>query len=181
LAEYKEVELLSIGKTRVYLPPNTKIATMLRKKYEGRYPSQPVKQIRKAVPKGQPAEYESILQMDGPEFEAWKGEKERIDNERWDEANALNFLFSLRDVETPADFDAEAQFGDEARFIDPDWEPRAGKLGVKLDYIEWVVLANSHDQNVVSDAMNQLLGLDQEVVDDVKASFPDTVEGPDAP
>ena len=170
MAEYKEVELLSIGKTRVYLPPNTKIATMLRKKYEDRYPPQPVKMLRKATPKGAPPEFEPIKQMDGPEFEAWQKEKEAIDNERWDEANSLNFLFSLRDVEVPDGFDADAQFGDEARFIDPDWAPRSGKLGIKLDYIEWVVLANSHDQNVVSEAMNQLLGLDQEVVDDVHES-----------
>lgn len=168
--------MFSIGKTRVYMPPNTKIATMLRKKYAKRYPAQPSNQIKLATPKGQPAQYETILTANGPAYDAWRAECVAVDEERFEEANGLNFLFSLKDVEVPDDFDANVQFGDEARFIDSEWQPRPGTLGRKLDYIEWVVLANSHDQAVVSAAMNQLLGLDQEVVDDVIDTFPDSME-----
>lgn len=177
MEEYKEVELFSIGKTRVYIPPNTKIASMLRKKYADRYPAQPAQQIKLATQKGQPAEYETILTATGPEYEAWRRACDAIDDERFTEANGLNFLFALRDVDVPGDFDADTQFGDEARFIDPDWKPRTGKLGRKLDYIEWVVLANSHDQALVSSAMNQLIGIEPEVVADVKDTFPDNVAG----
>lgn len=176
MTDYKEVKLFSIGKARVYLPPNTKIATMLRKKYAKRYPLQPSEQMKLAGPKGQSAQYETILIASGPAYDAWRAECDAIDEERFEEANGLNFLFSLKDVEVPDDFDVDVQFGDEARFIDPEWQPRPDTLGRKLDYIEWVVLANSHDQAVVSAAMNQLLGLDQEVVDDVIDTFPDNVE-----
>jgi hypothetical protein len=175
--EYKDVDLLSIGQVRVYLPPNTKIASMLRKKYAHLYPPQPVKMIKLATGKGQPAEYEPIRQESGPEFEAWRAECDQLDDRRFEEANNLNFLFSLRDVVVPDDFDVEAQFGRRARFIDPKWKPTPGEFGRDMDYLEWIVLANSHDQTAVSVAMNQLLGLDQEVVDDVKDSFPDQVAG----
>jgi hypothetical protein len=177
VALFKEVELFSIGKTRVYLPPNTKITTMLRKKYADRYPPQPSKQIKLATPKGQKEEYETILIVDGPKYDAWRKECDAIDAERWDEGEGLNYLFSLKDVVVPDDFDVEAQVGDEARYIDPDWKPRPDKLGRKLDYIEWIVLGNSHDQDVVGAALRQLLGLDQEVVQDVIDTFPDQVAG----
>lgn len=177
MTDYKEVELKSIGKTRVYLPPNTKIATMLRKRYASRYPLQPVDRLPLATPKGQPQQYEDILINNGPKYDAWRKECDLVDDARFEDANGLNFLFSLKDVVVPDGFDADEQFGDEARYIDPEWKPRTGKLGVKLDYIEWVVLANSHDQNAVSTAMNQLLGLDQEVVEDVIDTFPGDVEG----
>lgn len=150
---------------------------MLRKKYAKRYPPQPSDQIKLATPKGQSAQYETILIAKGPAYEAWRAECDAIDGERFEEANGLNFLFSLKDVEVPGDFDVDAQFGDEARYIDPDWQPKPDELGRKLDYVEWVVLGNSSDQATVSAAMNQLLGLDQEVVDDVIDTFPDNVEG----
>jgi hypothetical protein len=175
--DYKEVELLSIGTVRVYIPPNTKISTMLRKKYAKRYPPQPVKMLPLATPKGQAPQSEPIKQNDGPEFDAWRKECDQIDDDRWAELNDLNFLFSLKDVVVPDGFDVEAQFGEEARFIDPEWEPKEGKFGRKMDYLDWVVLGNSTDQTTVTNAMNQLLALDQEVVNDVKDGFPDTVEG----
>jgi len=174
---FNEVALKSVGKSRVHLPPNVRITTMLRKRYARRYPPQPSNQIKLATPKGQPAEYETILIARGPEYDAWRVECDVIDAERYTEGEGLNYLFALKDVVVPDDFDADAQFGDEVRYVDPDWKPRGGDLGRKLDYIEWVVLANSHDQNVVSLAMNQLLGLDQEVVDDVVNTFPDNMEG----
>ena len=175
MAAYKDIVLQSIGKVRVYRPPNMKIHRMVSAKY--RYPPQPTKEIEMYRGKNEPKEKETILLVEGPEFDAWKGECTSIDEARYTEINDFNYLYALKDVEMPGEFDPEAEFGDFARMLDENWKPRGGSNGRRLDYLEWVVMGLSDDAAVVSNAMSELMGIEQEVVDDVKASFPGDVEG----
>jgi hypothetical protein len=50
-------------------------------------------------------------------------------------------------------------------------------MGRKLDYIEWVVCGYAEDEIKVGNAMSRLLGINEEVVQDVKDSFQDPLEG----
>lgn len=172
---YKDVVLKSIGKTRVYRPPNMRIHRMVSAKYK--YPPQPTSQVEMYRGKGQPKDVETILLVEGPEFDAWKAECDAIDERRFAEINEYNYLFALKDVSVPDDFDADAEFGEFARAIDPLWSSRPGDTGRKLDYLEWVVMGLADDETEVGNALNELLGLDMEVVNDVKSNFPGDVEG----
>lgn len=178
MAQYKDIVLLSIGKARVYRPPNMKIHRMISAKYK--YPDQPTTTVEMYRGKGQPKEKETILIVEGPEFDAWKGECDSIDKARHTEINDYNYLYALKDVVVPDDFDADIDPGTFARLIDKAWQPRPGTTGRKLDFLEWVVLGMSDDSTAVSDAIDELNGISQEVVDDVKDSFPGDVEGESA-
>jgi len=175
VAQYKDVVLLSIGEVRVYRPPTMKINRMVSAKYK--YPPQPTSTLEMYRGKGQPKEAETILLVEGPEFDAWRGECDAIDQARFVEINDCNYLFALKDVVVPHSFDADVDFGDFARMVDETWQPRDGKRGRTLDYLEWIVLGIGDDIITVGDAMDELLGISQEVVDDVKESFPGDVEG----
>jgi hypothetical protein len=175
MATYKDVTLQSIGKVRVYRPPNMKIHRLVSGKYK--YPPQPTSEIEMYRGKNEPKEKETILLVEGPEFDAWREECDALDAARFAEINDANYLYALKDVSLPADFDPEAEFGDFARLLDEDWKPRGGPNGRRLDYLEWVVMGTGDDAAIVSEALNSLLGIDQEVVDDVKDSFPGDVEG----
>ena len=175
MAQYKDAVLLSIGEVRVYRPPTMKINRMVSAKYK--YPPQPTTTLEMYRGKGQPKESETILLVEGPEFDAWREECDAIDQARYTEINDNNYLYALKDVVVPDDFDAEADFGKFARRIDKAWKPREGEDGRVLDYLEWVVLGVGDDTVTVGDAMDELLGISQEVVDDVKESFPGDVAG----
>lgn len=181
MAAYKDVILKSIGKVRVHRPPNMKIHRMVSAKYH--YPPQPTKQVEMYRGKNEPPDIETILMVEGPEYDAWKGECDSIDAARFGEINEYNFLFALRDVKVPDGFDVEAEYGEFARSIDPNWNPRpriVPNLANKLDYLEWVVLGLSDDETTVGEALNELLGIDLEVVQDIKDNFQGDVEGPAA-
>jgi hypothetical protein len=147
-----------------------KIHRMVSGKYK--YPPQPTSTVEMYRGKNEPKEKETILLVEGPEFDAWKGECDAIDAARFEEINDYNYLYALKGVEVPDSFDVEGDIGDFARMIDESWKPRPGKNGRKLDYLEWVVLGTSDDSVAVSNAVDELMGISQEVVDDVKDSFP---------
>jgi hypothetical protein len=63
---------------------------------------------------------------------------------------------------------------------DPDWKPRTGKSGRKLDYIEWDLLGNPADAILVQEIRAQMMGIDMGAVDSIEASFRGKVEGEDA-
>ena len=175
MAQYKDVVLLSIGEVRVYRPPTMKINRMVSAKYK--YPLQPTTSVEMYRGKNQPKKKETILLVEGPEFDAWREECDAIDQARYTEINDNNYLYALKDVVVPDSFDADADFGDFARMVDEAWKPRDGKRGRTLDYLEWIVLGIGDDTITVGDAMDELLGISQEVVDDVKDSFPGDVAG----
>jgi hypothetical protein len=175
MAAYKDVVLQSVGKVRVYRPPNMKIHRMVSAKYH--YPPQPTRDVEMYRGKNEPKEVETVLIVEGPEFDAWRGECDSIDEARFTEINDYNYLYALKDVKMPDDFDPETEFGEFARMLDENWKPRGGSNGRRLDYLEWVVMGLADDATVISEALNELLGISQEVVDDVKDSFPSDVEG----
>lgn len=175
MANYKDVELSSVGTVRVYRPPNMRINRMVSKKYK--YPPQPTATVEMYRGKDLPSDQEVILLVEGPEYDAWKAECDAIDQERFSEIGEWTNLYALKDIVPPEDFDVDAEFGDFARAMDDTWKPRPGTMGRKLDYIEWVVLGFADDEIKVGEALNELMGISQEVVDEVKASFQGDLEG----
>ena len=109
---------------------------------------------------------------DDPEYLA---QKQVVETQRMAALQEAYTLFALKDVVVPEDFDITEEFGDELSYLDPDWKPREGKSGRKLDYIDYILLAGSADNLRVSEAINELVSIDQEVVDAIEASFQDDV------
>lgn len=141
-------------------------------------PPQPRMDVKLATAKGQPAEYETLLIAEGPKFDAWEAECDGVRETIREEEDEQSYLFALKDVKVPDEFDIESEYGDMIRYKSPNWKPRIGKIGRKLDYLEWIVMGYSDDAVMVSQALNELAGISQEVVDDVKATFPGDVEKP---
>lgn len=111
----------------------------------------------------------SILRMaieDDPDYLAECAVVGERRNKAWHEGYVLT---ALKNLKVPDDFDMEAEWGDELRYFDPDWEPRQGKMGRKLDYIEFSL--SSGDLNIVSDTINEMMGIDTEVIDAIEDSF----------
>ncbi len=109
---------------------------------------------------------------DDPEYLA---QKQAVETRRMVALQEAYTLFALKKVVVPESFDITEEFGDELSYLDPDWEPRQGKSGRKLDYVDFILLANSNDTLLVSEAINELVSIDQEVVADIEASFQDDV------
>ena len=82
----------------------------------------------------------------------------------------LSILLALRSVEVPEDFDV-MEFSSELQYMDPDWKPRDGEMGQKLDYIEFVLLAAPRDQLLVQEIVNDMCAIDQEEIAQVADSF----------
>lgn len=143
-------------------------------------PEQPTMEVELATAKNSPKEYETLLIAEGPKFDEWKAECDGIRETIREEEDEQSYLFALRDVKVPDEFDIESEYGDMIRYKSPNWKPRAGKIGRKIDYLEWVVMGYSDDAVIVSQALNELAGISQEVVDDVKSTFPGDVEEPTA-
>ncbi len=109
---------------------------------------------------------------DDPEYLA---QKQVVETQRMAVLQEAYTLFALKGVVVPEDFDITEKFGDELSYLDPDWRPREGKSGRKLDYVDYILLANSNDTLLVSEAINELVSIDQEVVDAIEDSFQDDV------
>lgn len=105
---------------------------------------------------------------DDPAYLAQCAEVQAKKNVAWNEAYTLA---ALKKVTVPDDFDMEAEWGEELRYLDPDWQPRTGKIGRKLDYIEFVLCANANDLSLISDKINKMMGIDTEVVESIEDSF----------
>lgn len=163
---YKDVELTSGKTVRVYAPPVIKILAMLRKKYPA---------VEKVIVTEDTVAGGSVTVIieDDPQYLSDVGERNEKIN---DETDELCLLFALKDEEAPADFDIESH-SVILRYMYPMWNPREGKVGCKLDWLEWVLLANMADEARVQKAINSLISVDQEVVESTKESFQREVEG----
>jgi hypothetical protein len=82
-------------------------------------------------------------------------------------------LFGLPDVEVPDNWQPPLC---ELAYIAPDWKPRDGQQGRKLDYIEWELLRNPLDHQKVIATINALAIVPEEAVDAIEDTFPGDVE-----
>jgi len=104
----------------------------------------------------------------------------QIDARRDDLFSEMYMLMALREVTVPEDFNI-GLLAETLQYADPDWEVREGAAGRKLDYIEWELLADTDDYNLVTSAIAELSGVDTEEVEAVEASFPGDMEGQTPP
>lgn len=163
---YKEVELTTGKVVRVYPPPALRVYKMLEK----RYPEPQKKIVTEKTATGREI---SMVIEDDPEYElAVKVWEEKIE----DEADGLRALFALKDEKVPDDFDMSL-YSAILNYSNPDWKPREGASGRKLDWIEWELLGNPADASRVAVAINDLISVDMEEVETIEKSFPDQVEG----
>lgn len=165
MAKYKDVTLSDGQEIRVYVPPSIKLAQMLMASYPD--PKPPIVES-KTVTGGT---IKMIIE-DDPDY---LKEKDRIEELRNEKLNELTALFSLKDVEVPEDWNM-GEFDWLALYVDPDWSPRKGYHGRKLDYIEWDLLGNPADTILIQEARAEMAGIDFGVVDQIEASFRGDVE-----
>jgi len=169
---YRDIELIDGRTVRLYRPPYMRIQENVGK----RLPPEPQPPIivettkaGKRIP-GPP-------QLDDPDYlaahEAW-------DRQFDEEVDKMGSLFMFKDVEVPEDWDVEAEVGAEMRYFDPDWAPREGPIGRKLDYIQWSILEIGDNVGLVTRTLAEMSGIDLREVAANEASFPDQVEEPPA-
>ena len=165
--DHKDVELTDGRVVRVYSPPHVRISGILEKRHPRPQPLV-VKETTKAGK-------EIVMTIDDdPEYLAKLNEWNRVRNE---EADELGSLFMFKDEVPPDDWDVEAEVGDEVRYFDPDWQPREGKVGRKLDYIQWTIMDDLVNSKNVTQALRELAGIDLEEVERNIDSFRGPVEG----
>ena len=168
MAQYMDITLVDGMEVRVYRPPNRRIIAMVEKKY----PRPQVPTVTEVTKSGT----EITMELnDDPQYLKDLEEWEETVNE---EVDQFGSLFMFKDVVVPEDWDPEAEFGEEVRwYSDPEWEPREGKIGRKLDYIQWVILGDVTNANRVINAIAEMSGIDLEEVASEEASFRGEVEG----
>jgi len=162
MPEFIEVKLSNDKSVRVYAPPSVRLSQLLAEKYPD--PSPPIRESKTVTG--------DIIKMtidDDPEY---LREKKRIEELRMKEIGELTILFALKEIEVPEDFSMDA-IKEIVSLSDPNWKPREGKMGRKLDYIEWVLLANPGDQLKVQEALVELSGIDLDAVRATEDSFRD--------
>jgi hypothetical protein len=109
---------------------------------------------------------------DDVDYLAEKARVEKQRDEAWQEAYTLA---AMKKIRVPDDFDIEVEWGDELSYLDPNWKPRKGRGGRKLDYIEFVLLSDINNQILVAQKINEMMGIDEEVTDSIEDSFPGDV------
>ena len=165
--DYKDVELTDGRVVRVYSPPTVRIGGILDKRYP-----RPQAPVVKETTKGNK---EIVMTIDDdPAYLEALNEWNRVRNE---EADELGSLFMFKDVEVPEDWDIEAEVGEKVCYFDPHWKPREGRVGRKLDYIQWTIMADVVNHARVYNALRELAGIDMEEVARNLESFPGEVEG----
>jgi len=170
MAEFQEVELTNGETVRVYRSPTQRILAMV----EAKDPEPVVPIVTETNVTGRSI---SMSVPTDPDYvQALKEWNERKPG-RDDEIEQLEALFMLKDLKVPENWDIEVEVGEEARFFDPDWAPREGAMGRKLDYIQWVILGDSVNAYRIQNARAELSGIDMQEVQAVTASFRDQVEG----
>ena len=148
------------------MPPSVKISMVLAKKYP--LPEIPIRELKTVA-----GETERIQIVDDPDYLA---EKARIEVERDKERDEWYYLYALRDVKVPDNFDVEV-YRDLAVLENPDWQPRTDARGRKLDYLEWELLGDPSNYNRVQNALVQMMTVDEEVVELIEESFRSNVAG----
>jgi len=163
---YTDVELLDGRTVHTHRPPTRRIIDRVEKLYPR---PQPPIVTEKAATKEI-----SMSIDDDPTYLRELAEWERLTNEKVDE---MGSLCMFKDLDVPDDWDVEEAVGAEMRFFDPDWAPREGPMGRKLDYIQWDILGDVMNSHRVTEALRELSGIDLEEVERNEASFRDQVEG----
>ena len=166
MATYKDVDL--DGRTvRVYRPPTRRIIENVRK----RYPEPEPELVKEKGATGK--EFVTALDKD-PAYLAKHAAWIDLTNE---EIDKMGSLFMLKDENPPDGWDVMAEVGDEVSYFDPDWKPREGKVGRKLDYIQWDIMGDLVHSQLITEALAELSGIDLEGVAANEASFRPEVEG----
>lgn len=168
MANYKDIELSNGIEVRVYAPPTLKLSDTLMKRYPD--PAMPVVESEPTVTG---KTIKMVIEDDPDYLEALA----QVNALRDDKLGELSTLYALKDVKIPEGWDIEKEQGELIRLADPDWVPRTGKQGVKLDYIEWELLANTGDVLLVQRTIAELAGIDLQEVDRIEDSFRGNVEG----
>lgn len=163
---YKVITLTTGEEIQVFAPP-LNAWDLVKKRYPD--PEPPI--LEETTASGGTIQ---MAMVDSPDYLA---EKERVAQLQSDLYQDICALGALRKVVVPEEFDVEVELGETMRYADPDWQPREGKGGRKLDYIDYVFLTNVKDVMAVQEAMTELMGVEPEEVEAVVASFPDQVEG----
>ena len=160
----KEVKL-STGVVVTVHPVPQKIYDVIRMRHPD--PGVPVLEDDRTAT-GEPMRYEN---RDDPTYKEALQEAGRARQTAWAEAS---LLFGLPDVEVPDGWEPPAE---ELEYLTGgQWEPRQGKTGRKLDYIEWDLLAVVGDYQRVQAAINQLAMVPEEAADAIEATFRSDLE-----
>lgn len=167
MPNFKDVQLTSGKTVRVYAPPSSKLYWMVAAKYPELAP--PVVESKTVT-----GETIKMIIEDDPDYLVdVKAREDRITAE----TNEATTLFALKDEMPPGEFDIESTYGELIRVVDEKWEPRAGKMGQKLDWIEWELLGNPSDTAIVQVTITELISVNMEVVSAIGDSFQSRVEG----
>lgn len=167
MAEYKEVTLLDGQVVKVYRPPSQRLISLAEKKF----PKPQVPVVSETTKSGKNI---TMRIDDDPEYlQALERWNEQVN----EEVDRMGSLFMFKGLQVPEGWNIEAEIGAEMHYLDPDWKPREGEIGRKLDYIEWVILGDVMNKLHVTEAMRELSGIPLEEVAANEASFPSEVQG----
>ena len=155
---------LSTGVTVTVAPVPQKVYDVIRMKHPD--PPVPILGSDKTAT-GEVLKYEN---RKDPDWQQAMRDAEQARRIAWAEAM---FLFGLPDVEAPDNWAPPVA---ELAYIAPEWKPREGDQGRKLDWIEWELLRTPGDHTLVIDAINDLAMIPDEAVDAVEDTFPGDVE-----
>jgi hypothetical protein len=164
MPEFIEIKLSNDKVIKVYSPPSIQLNQIVMRKYPD-----PVAPVRESPTVGGGTARMSI--DNDPDY---LREKERVEELRAEERGSLTTLFALKDEVVPDDFTMDA-IGEIVTLSTPDWKPREGKVGRKLDYFEWVLLANMGDQIKFQEALAELSGINMDAVRANEDAFRDKV------
>lgn len=167
MAQYRDIELVDGRMVRVYLPPTRQIIANIERRHPR--PQAPVVTERTATGK------EISMRID--DDPAYLAEVERWESTTAEEIDQMGSLFMFKDEQVPDDWDVEAAVGEEVRYFDPEWKPREGPVGRKLDYIQWDILGDIVNSQRVTQAIAAMSGIDLGEVAANEASFRGSLEG----
>lgn len=162
----KEVELTTGRVVQVFIPSLSRAYALAAKKFPE--PQPPVR----SSPTAAGGEITMAI-VDDPEYlEA---------HEKWEEdiqvaSEEAILLLALKKEKPPEDFSLD-DIMDTILYFDPEFTPREGAVGLRLDWFEWDLLSNVADWAEVQRTIQNLLGIEEEVVDQTEESFPGDVEG----
>lgn len=157
---YRQVKLTDGQVIRVYMPPMVRISIAVERAYP--LPDPPT--VSQQTATGETIEVQIV---DDPDYLRAKAQVEQARAQKRDE---LIYLFALRDLAVPDDFDPSI-YAPVATLENPSWKPREGSDGRKLDYIEWEILGDPVNWNTINKALSDLITVDQEVVERIENSF----------
>jgi len=156
---------LSTGITVTVAPVPQKIYDVIRM----RHPDPPVPVLESdATATGEPMRYEN---RKDPDYQQALRDAEQARRKAWAEAM---LLFGLPEVAAPDEWEGPPVA--ELSYLAPEWKPREGDQGRKLDWIEWELLRTPGDHGKVVDAINELADVPEEATDAVEATFRGDVE-----